>query len=147
MEKNKKIELSDLVEVRLKNVNGKDSFLQCVETLERIGIANKKDDKSTLFQSCHIFHKKRKYYITHFKEMYLLDGMDADFTEIDKSRRNTIANLLDTWGLIEIVDKDKTSDPVINISKINIIKAQDKKNWVLKPMYVMSYKKKERKNV
>ncbi len=86
------INLSDLVEVKLEHP---DDFLKIRETLSRIGVASRKD--KTLYQSCHILHKQGKYYIVHFKEMFLLDGKRSDFTEDDKARRNTIANLLHEW--------------------------------------------------
>ena len=84
------INLDDLIWVKLQEP---DDFLKVKETLSRIGIASKKD--KTLYQSCHILHKQGKYAIVHFKELFLLDGKKSDFTEEDKARRNTIANLLD----------------------------------------------------
>jgi len=117
--------IETLVEVRLVEA---DNFLLVKETLTRIGIASKKTN--TLFQSCHILHKQGKYYIMHFKELFLLDGKkNTDFSENDIARRNTIANLLEEWELIEIVDKNKTKEPVVPISHIKIIPYKDKKNW------------------
>jgi hypothetical protein len=117
--------IENLVEVRLVEA---DNFLLVKETLTRIGIASKKTN--TLFQSCHILHKQGKYYIMHFKELFLLDGKkNTDFSENDIARRNTIANLLEEWELIEIVDKNKTKEPVVPISHIKIIPYKDKKNW------------------
>ena len=94
------VNIDDLLEVRLKQ---EDDFLKVRETLTRIGVASRKD--RTLYQSCHILHKKGKYYIVHFKELFALDGKPTDFTDNDLGRRNTIANLLEEWGLINIVDR------------------------------------------
>jgi hypothetical protein len=93
------VNLNELVEVKLSN---EDDFLKIRETLSRIGIASKKD--KTLYQSCHILHKQGRYYIVHFKELFLLDGKKSDFSEEDKARRNTIANLLHEWELLDLVD-------------------------------------------
>ena len=90
--------IDELLEVKLKK---EDDFLKVRETLTRIGVASRKD--KTLYQSCHILHKKGKYYVVHFKELFALDGKPTDFTDNDLGRRNTIANLLEEWGLIEIV--------------------------------------------
>ena len=98
------VNIEDLLEVRLKQ---EDDFLKVKETLTRIGVASRKD--KTLYQSCHILHKKGKYYIVHFKELFALDGKPTDFEENDLARRNTIAKLLAEWGLIEIVPKAKNS--------------------------------------
>ena len=86
-----------------------DDFLKVRETLTRIGIASKIE--KTLYQSCHILHKQGRYYILHFKELFLLDGKNSDFTEEDRARRNTIANLLHEWELVDLVDEKKTADP------------------------------------
>jgi len=94
------VNIEDLLEVRLKQ---EDDFLKVKETLTRIGVASRKD--KTLYQSCHILHKKGKYYIVHFKELFALDGKPTDFEENDLARRNTIAKLLAEWGLIEIVPR------------------------------------------
>ena len=101
------IELDSLVEVKLKE---DEDFLKIRETLTRIGVASRKD--KTLFQSCHILHKQGKYYITHFKELFSMDGKPSNFTEDDISRRNSIANLLAEWGLVELVNPEKTKEPV-----------------------------------
>jgi hypothetical protein len=87
-----------------------DSFLKIKETLTRIGISSRKDKK--LFQSCHILHKKGRYSILHFKELFILDGKHNTFTEEDHARRNKIVNLLEEWELVKIVDAEKTKDPV-----------------------------------
>ena len=94
-----------LVEVELSN---EEAFLKVKETLTRIGVASRKDKK--LYQSCHILHKKGKYYIVHFKELFTLDGKSSSFSEEDKGRRNTIANLLEEWDLVKIVEPEKTTE-------------------------------------
>jgi chitinase len=100
-----------LVEVELPN---DESFLKIKETLTRIGIASRKDKK--LYQSCHILHKQGKYYIVHFKELFMLDGKINNFSEEDQARRNTIINLLEEWGLINIVNSKQTEDLVHGFS-------------------------------
>ena len=125
-----------LVEVRLKNA---EDFLKIKETLSRIGVASKKDN--TLYQSCHILHKQGKYYITHFKELFLLDGKQSDFDENDKGRRNTIVDLLEEWGLLEVVSKDKVAEPKAPISQIKIISYKEKEDWNLIPKYTIGKKR------
>lgn len=129
--------IETLVEVQLVEP---DNFLLVKETLTRIGIASKKTN--TLFQSCHILHKQGKYYIMHFKELFLLDGKkNTDFSENDKARRNTIANLLEEWELIKIVDKKRTGEPVVPISHIKIISFKEKNDWILTAKYSIGNKK------
>lgn len=119
-----------MVQVRLKT---DDDFLKVRETLTRIGVASRKDN--TLFQSCHILHKQGNYYIVHFKELFLLDGKPSNFDQSDEGRRNTITNLLADWGLIEIVDKTKTTEPLTPLSQIKIIPFKEKNEWNLVPKY------------
>ena len=108
--------------------------------MTRIGVASKKDN--TLYQSCHILHKQGKYYIMHFKELFLLDGKrNTDFSENDVARRNTIAALLEEWGLIRILDKNKTDEPVVPISHVKIIPYKEKSNWTLLAKYSIGTKK------
>jgi hypothetical protein len=126
------INLSDLVEVKL---NESDDFLKIRETLSRIGIASKKD--KTLYQSCHILHKQGKYYITHFKELFLLDGKKSDFTEEDRARRNTISNLLHDWELLDLVDETKSASPTASLSQIKIISHKEKNDWTLITKYTI----------
>jgi len=121
--------VDDFVEVRLPT---KDSFLKIKETLTRIGISSKKDN--TLYQSCHILHKQQKYYIVHFKELFMLDGKTANFGPEDVARRNTIVKLLSEWSLIEIVDDSKI-DTESSLAQIKIIPYKDKENWNLVPKY------------
>jgi len=124
--------LSQLIEVRLRS---SEDFLKVKETLSRIGLASKKDN--TLYQSCHILHKQGKYYIVHFKELFLLDGKQADFSDGDLARRNKIALLLDEWSLIEIVDKRQVEDPVAPINQIKIIPYKEKSHWNLVTKYTI----------
>lgn len=119
-----------MVEVRLKD---DDSFLKVKETLTRIGVASRKDQK--LYQSCHILHKQGKYYIVHFKELFALDGKPSDFSEDDIARRNTIANLLAEWALIDLVDPQRSAAPVAPISQIKVLPHKEKNQWELVAKY------------
>lgn len=137
--------IDDLVEVTL---NTPDDFLKVRETLTRIGVASKKD--KTLYQSCHILHKRdkitkqSKYYIVHFKELFKLDGKPAQLTEDDIARRNTIANILAEWKLVNLVDRNKSASPVAPISTIKIVPHKEKIEWKLEAKYnIGSSKKKE----
>lgn len=131
------VNLNELVEVKL---SSEDDFLKIRETLSRIGIASKKD--KTLYQSCHILHKQGRYYIVHFKELFLLDGKKSDFSDEDKARRNTIANLLHEWELLDLVDEAKTDDPVLPISMVKIIPYKEKNEWNLVTKYNIGKKRK-----
>ena len=125
------INITDLVEVTL---NEQDDFLKVRETLTRIGVASKKD--KTLFQSCHILHKRGQYYIVHFKELFALDGKPTDITENDLSRRNAIVKLLEDWGLITVVRKQQIENPPpIFLSQIKILSHKEKDEWQLVPKY------------
>jgi hypothetical protein len=124
------LSINDLIEVKL--VNG-DDFLKVRETLTRIGIASRKEPK--LFQSTHILHKQGFYYILHFKELFALDGKPTNFSEEDKARRNTIVNLLAEWGLVKLVDPQKSASPVAPINTIKIISFKEKDKWELIPKY------------
>jgi len=130
------IEIEELLEVRLKN---EDDFLKVKETLTRIGVASRKE--KTLYQSCHILHKRGLYYIVHFKELFALDGKSTDFEENDLARRNTIANLLAEWDLVEIVDKDKSDYPIAPLSQIKIIAYKEKNEWQLTAKYNIGKKR------
>lgn len=127
--------LNQLVEVRLKNP---EDFLKIKETLSRIGLASKKDN--ILYQSCHILHKQGKYYIVHFKELFLLDGKEATISEGDLARRNKIVNLLEEWNLLEQVDPLKTEDPQSPLNQIKIIPFKDKSKWSLVTKYTIGAK-------
>tara|TARA_B100000073_G_C23582716_1_gene512906 strand:+ start:409 stop:867 length:459 start_codon:yes stop_codon:yes gene_type:complete len=122
--------IQNLLEIQL---NESDDFLKIRETLTRIGISSRKD--RTLYQSCHILHKRGKYYIVHFKELFTLDGLESNFTHSDLARRNRIAILLDEWGLCEIVNSDMCKDPVAPMGQIKILPHREKKNWKLQPKY------------
>lgn len=108
-----------------------DDFLKVRETLTRIGVASRKDKK--LFQSCHILHKQGRYFIVHFKELFLLDGKKANLEESDLARRNTIATLMGDWGLIEI--QGNASEPQAPLRQIKIIPFKEKQEWELCPKY------------
>ncbi len=115
-----------------------DDFLKVKETLTRIGIPSKKDN--TLFQSCHLLHKRGKYYLVHFKEMFIVDGRESDFTVNDVERRNLIANLLDEWGLVSVVNK-KLINMQAPMSAVRIIPHKEKKNWTLVQKYQLGSKR------
>jgi len=124
------IDVSELLEVQLKD---EESFLKIKETLTRIGVSSKKEKK--LYQSCHILHKRGKYYIVHFKELFLLDGLSSDIEENDLGRRNTIAKLLEEWNLLTVVNKDKMNSILTPINQIKIIPFKEKTEWELCPKY------------
>ena len=109
-----------------------DDFLKIRETLTRIGVASRKD--KTLFQSCHILHKQGKYFITHFKELFALDGKKSTLVINDIQRRNTIAILLQDWNLIDIVDKSNIEDKA-PLSQIKVLPFKEKKDWTLSAKY------------
>ena len=119
---------SDMLEV---TINEPDDFLKIRETLTRIGVATK--DK-TLIQSCHILHKQGRYFIVHFKELFLLDGKPSNLIENDVQRRNTIATLLGDWGLINI-NEPQLATNVAPLRQIKIIPHKDKSEWTLKSKY------------
>lgn len=119
----------EMLEITL---NEPDDFLKVKETLTRIGVASRKDKK--LYQSCHILHKQGRYYIVHFKELFMLDGKKANLDENDIMRRNTIATLISDWGLVDIVSSEKAKDKA-PLRQIKIISFKDKHNWELCPKY------------
>ena len=120
---------TDMLEVTL---NEPDDFLKVRETLTRIGVASRKDKK--LFQSCHILHKQGRYFIVHFKELFMLDGKKANLEETDIQRRNTIATLMSDWGLVEIHDTSKASN-CAPLRLIKILPFREKDEWELCPKY------------
>lgn len=126
--------LDTLLEVKIEK---EEDFLKIKETLTRIGVASKREQK--LIQSCHILHKKGRYYITHFKELFLLDGRESEFTLEDKHRRNTIANLLQEWDLLKIVKPEQFEDKV-PLGRIKIIPYKDKGEWILESKYTIGKK-------
>ena len=123
------------VEVDLKS---QDDFLKVRETLTRIGIASKKEKK--LYQSGHILHKRGRYVILSFKELFKLDGKESNFTESDLARRNTIAKLLHDWNLVQIKDLNPIENPVVPISQIKIIPHKEKSQWELVAKYQVGSK-------
>ena len=128
-------EASSMVEVILKEP---DDFLKCRETLTRIGVASRTERK--LYQSCHILHKQGRYYIVSFKELFLLDGKNSDFSDNDMKRRNRITKLLADWNLVEVVDPSKIED-LCSMSQIKIIPHKEKSDWELIPKYQIGSKK------
>ena len=128
---------TQMVEVRLKQP---DDFLKVRETLTRIGVASRTENK--LYQSCHILHKQGKYYIVHFKELFALDGKHANLTINDVQRRNRIARLLADWGLINIVKEESVMD-IAPLNQIKVLAYKDKSDWVLEQKYNIGKKSKE----
>lgn len=126
---------SAMIEVRLSQP---DDFLKVRETLTRIGVASRSENK--LYQSCHILHKQGRYYIVHFKELFLLDGKESNFSDNDVQRRNKITKLLSDWGLVEIVNETLVED-ASSISQIKIIPYKEKGEWELVPKYSIGSKK------
>ena len=120
---------TQMVEVLLKQP---DDFLKVRETLTRIGVASKRDRK--LFQSCHILHKQGRYFIVSFKELFMLDGKESNFTENDLMRRNRIAKLLQDWGLIEIINPEQVEE-MCAISQVKILPYKEKADWELIAKY------------
>lgn len=128
--------VESLVEVL---ISEEEAFLKIKETLTRIGVASRKEKK--IFQSCHILHKQGKYYIVHFKELFALDGKPTNFSEEDIGRRNTIAHLLEEWGLIDIVNHDSCKEPKTPLSQIKILSYKEKGDWELIAKYNIGRKK------
>ena len=126
---------ADMLEVTIKQP---DDFLKVRETLTRIGVASRKD--KTLFQSCHILHKQGKYYITHFKELFALDGKTSTLSENDIQRRNTIALLLQDWNLIDVVNTALVENKA-PLSQIKVLPFKEKNEWTLEPKYNIGKKK------
>ncbi len=123
------------LEVNLKNP---DDFLKVRETLSRIGVASRKE--KILYQSCHILHKQGRYFIVHFKELFALDGKDADFSDNDLQRRNTVAHLLADWGLITILNSEIHQDKA-PLNQIKVIAFKEKNEWELVQKYNIGRKK------
>ena len=122
-----------MLEVTLKEP---DDFLKVRETLTRIGVASRKERK--LYQSCHILHKRGKYYIVHFKELFALDGKPTNITSNDVQRRNRIAKLLSDWGLVEIIGSGEDLAP---LNQIKVLSFKDKAEWTLESKYNIGKKK------
>ena len=137
----------DLFDLRFPDVNyyplevflkTPDDFLKIRETLSRIGVASRKDN--TLYQSCHILHKQGRYFITGFKELFVLDGKATDLSNGDIQRRNAIAHLLDDWGLLEIINPEMCGD-VAPMSQIKVLSFGEKIEWNLVTKYTIGKKK------
>ena len=120
---------ADMLEITLSEP---DDFLKVRETLTRIGVASRKEQK--LFQSCHILHKQGRYFLTHFKELFLLDGKKSNLEQSDLDRRNTIATLLSDWGLVEILDKTQVESKA-PLRQIKIVSFKEKSEWELCQKY------------
>jgi hypothetical protein len=128
--------IESLVEVELPS---QDSFLKVKETLTRIGVASKKD--KILYQSCHILHKQGKYYIVHFKELFILDGKANTLGVEDRARRNTVVNLLEEWGLVKTIKPEVVQDPVAPLSQIKVLPHKEKDEWTLTAKYTIGKRK------
>ena len=124
-----------MLEVSLKEP---DDFLKVRETLSRIGVASRKERK--LYQSCHILHKQGRYFIVHFKELFALDGKKTNLSSNDIARRNTIANLLKDWGLVELVGN---AEDVAPLSQIKVLSFGEKSEWILETKYNIGKKKED----
>lgn len=124
------------VEIRLSD---QESFLKIKETLTRIGVASRKEKK--LYQSCNILHKRGRYSILHFKELFILDGKENNFTDEDRARRNTIVNLLEEWDLLEIADPSASQHPIAPLSQIKVLSHKEKSEWELIQKYQIGKRK------
>jgi|TARA_R110000868_G_scaffold410011_1_gene696883 hypothetical protein len=124
------VDLNKFVEVTL---NEQDDFLKVRETLTRIGVSSRKE--KVLYQSCHILHKQGQYYIVHFKELFALDGKPSNISENDIQRRNAIANLLEEWGLVKILNRKLLEDNIAPLHQIKIISFKEKDDWELIAKY------------
>jgi len=121
-------------------LNEPDDFLKVRETLTRIGVASRKEKK--LYQSCHILHKQGRYFITHFKELFALDGKHANLTVNDIQRRNRIIQLIAEWGLVEVVDVSKVQD-IAPLNQIKVLPHKEKGDWILETEYNIGSKRKK----
>lgn len=120
-------------------ISHEEDFLKIKETLTRMGIASRKDN--TLYQSCHILHKRGRYAILHFKELFLLDGKKTNIDESDYARRNTIIKLLHEWELLDVVNDEKIQSPVAELNQLKIISHKEKSEWNLVPKYTIGKKR------
>ena len=117
----------------------REDLLKVKETLTRIGVSSRKENK--LYQSCHILHKRGRYVILHFKELFELDGLESNISDEDIGRRNTIVNLLEDWGLLKIIDVEDSKEPTVSLAKMKIIPHREKNDWELVPKYHIGRKK------
>jgi hypothetical protein len=132
------VDLAKFIEVTL---NEQDDFLKVRETLTRIGVSSRKE--KVLYQSCHILHKQGKYYIVHFKELFALDGKPSNISENDIQRRNAIANLLEEWGLVKILNPQLMTDNIAPLHQVKIISFKEKDDWDLITKYNIGKKPQE----
>jgi hypothetical protein len=132
------VDLAKFIEVTL---NEQDDFLKVRETLTRIGVSSRKE--KVLYQSCHILHKQGKYYIVHFKELFALDGKPSNISENDIQRRNAIANLLEEWGLVKILNPQLMTDNIAPLHQVKIISFKEKEDWDLITKYNIGKKSQE----
>jgi hypothetical protein len=130
------VDLSKFIEVTLKE---QDDFLKVRETLTRIGVSSRKE--KVLYQSCHILHKQGRYFITHFKELFALDGKPSNMSDNDIQRRNAIARLLEDWDLVKIVNQEIIGDNLAPIHQIKIIPFKEKEDWQLVAKYNIGVKR------
>jgi len=130
------VDLSKFLEIELKE---QEDFLKVRETLTRIGVSSRKE--KVLYQSCHILHKQGRYYLVHFKELFLLDNKPSNLSENDVQRRNAIADLLEEWGLLKILNRDIMEDNIAPIHQIKIISFKEKDEWELITKYNIGKKK------
>ena len=128
--------IESFVEVTFKK---EEDFLKIRETLSRIGIASR--DKKKLSQTCYILHKKGRYYLVHFLEMFLLDGKESHFTDEDKGRRNTIAALLQEWNLLTVVNTEAIKEPRSSMRKIKVVPFSEKSEWEFAKKYSIGSRK------
>ena len=132
------VDLTQFIEVSL---NEQDDFLKVRETLTRIGVSSRKE--KVLYQSCHFLHKQGKYYIVHFKELFALDGKPSNISENDIQRRNAIANLLEEWGLVKILNYKLIEENIAPLHQIKIISFKEKDEWDLIAKYNIGKKPNE----
>ena len=130
------VDLSKFLEIELKE---QDDFLKVRETLTRIGVSSRKE--KVLYQSCHILHKQGRYYLVHLKELFLLDNKPSNLSENDVQRRNAIADLLEEWGLLKILNPAIMEDNIAPIHQIKIISFKEKDEWELITKYNIGKKK------
>ncbi len=123
-------DIDNMLEISFKE---NDDFLKIRETLTRIGVASRKD--KTLYQSCHILHKRGRYYLVHFKELFALDGKESSITENDLGRRNAIARLLEEWELLSIINSSQAQEPLAPMSQIKVLPHKEKEEWNLIAKY------------
>lgn len=112
-----------------------DQFLKLKETLTRIGIPAKSgsdEELPTLWQSVHVFHNRGRYYLVHFKQMFLLDGRvkSTVMTDDDFDRLESIAALLEKWGLARCLEEMPPQKV-----KVRVIPYHEKDAWNLRAKY------------